>query len=322
MEKHDKEYWIKKKEELDKEIGSIESELAHIALCLTSVNCTEKERHYYGCEEPKLQKKHEELLQERNNVEYEICQFKKFDKARFLKNFRLLLNEKNKKIGDIEKEAGVAAGYVSRLESGKIAADPSVEFVLTAANVLGVTVEKLVNGDFSALSPTEEYVSKFLNTLIADTQTDRIAWYKESVFDLSCVGSDYNGDTEHPLFRGTFSGDGRPTGGEYYSRFSSGEEIQVADNFYHANLPMTDQKIYITSVNEDVFGQILHYYEIYLVDGRANVKPVCSDSVCCDRLKKEIAVLYKEIETASSHLHIDDSVRNILNLYMEELPFN
>ena len=65
-------------------------------------------------------------------------------------------------------------------------------------------------------------------------------------------------------------------------------------------------------------------FEVYLVN-RGGVKPLgCSDFVCGE-VSRQIQNLYKVIVDADSNLGINDEVKSIIDLYMnedEELPFN
>ena len=65
-----------------------------------------------------------------NNLETELADYKNFDKKLCLKNIRDLLKDKPEvKIGQIEKDAGVSAGYMSRLEKPDNNAEPSMNFI-------------------------------------------------------------------------------------------------------------------------------------------------------------------------------------------------
>ena len=278
----------------------------------------------YEVEDEKLLREREKYEQELQELEKDLEELKNFKRTRFLKNFRHYLNKAGVKLGDVERKAGVTAGYISRLESGKISADPSIEFILTAANLLGVSVEQLVNEEYAELSPTEEYIVKVIETMIEDTAADKIVWYKETPWELECIGADYEGNTDHPLFSAVYgsgeSGYPEPKGTGYNSLFPRGD-VAVEGNFYHGTLPATKSTVYITNIKEELFGKSNIILEMYMVDEKQRVKPICASDVCCVRVKNSMEALYREIETASSHLHIDDSVRNAFDMYMDKLPF-
>ena len=67
------------------------------------------------------------------------------------------------KIGQIEKEAGIRLGYMSRLEKDGNTSEPSMEFVVTAAKLLKVSVDTLISVDLTGLTPTEQYITSFFD---------------------------------------------------------------------------------------------------------------------------------------------------------------
>lgn len=131
--------------------------------------------------------------------------YKNFDKTICFSNIRELLRTKTDvKIGQIEKEAGVSPGYMSRLEKEGSTAEPSVEFVVTAANLLGVSIDTLISINLMELTPTEQYISRFFDKLKADTLDEKLDWIKETKVEIDKLISDMD-FAFHPLFsRETF----------------------------------------------------------------------------------------------------------------------
>ena len=126
---------------------------------------------------------------------------KNFNKSICFSNIRELLKDNpDVKIGQIEKEAGIRLGYMSRLEKGDNTAEPSVEFIVTAAKLLNVSVDTLITMDLANLTPTEKYLVSFIEKLKSDTIQDKINWSIETPFELSRCGVDCNGECDHPLF--------------------------------------------------------------------------------------------------------------------------
>ena len=126
---------------------------------------------------------------------------KNFNKSICFSNIRELLKDNpDVKIGQIEKEAGIRLGYMSRLEKGDNTAEPSVEFIVTAAKLLNVSVDTLITMDLANLTPTEKYLVSFIEKLKSDTIQDKINWSVETPFELSRCGVDCNGECDHPLF--------------------------------------------------------------------------------------------------------------------------
>ncbi|ORT99074.1 hypothetical protein D081_2253 [Anaerovibrio sp. JC8] len=127
--------------------------------------------------------------------------YKNFDKKVCFSNIRELISKNNDvKIGQIEREAGVRLGYMSRLEKEGNTAEPSVEFVVSAAKLLHVSIDTLISVDLTDLTPTEQYIAKFFDKLKEDTLADKLDWVRETVDDLNHIDVDRDGDIEHPLF--------------------------------------------------------------------------------------------------------------------------
>lgn len=124
-----------------------------------------------------------------------------FNKNICFSNIRELLKHNHDvKIGQIEKEAGVRLGYMSRLEKEGNTAEPSIRFIITAAKLLNVSLDTLVTINISSLTPHEEYINKFFDKLKADTIADKLDWNKETALHLNNLETDINGDTSHNLF--------------------------------------------------------------------------------------------------------------------------
>lgn len=124
-----------------------------------------------------------------------------FNKYRCFNNIRFLLKEKNDvKIGQIEKEAGVSLGYMSRMEKPENTSEPSVEFIVTAARMLNVSLDVLLFTDMAAMNPTEKYLAKLMQKLNKDTIEDKLEWHRHSADSLNRMETDMNGYVEHPLF--------------------------------------------------------------------------------------------------------------------------
>ena len=92
-----------------------------------------------------------------------------FDKNRCLNNIYFLVKEKNLKIGDLEAGAGVSIGYISRLNKDDSKATPSIEFLVSVADKLDVTIDALIQYDYTTPTASERYVMDFLDRLIQKT---------------------------------------------------------------------------------------------------------------------------------------------------------
>lgn len=124
---------------------------------------------------------------------------REFDKKLMFDNIAYLLRETGKKIGEVENESGVSAGYISRTSKDQNA-KPGIEFIVRIADALHVGIDTLLGIDLSTLTPTERYLLTFLEKLRGDTVADKLDWNRESSNSLNRMETDINGNVEHPLF--------------------------------------------------------------------------------------------------------------------------
>ena len=161
----------------------------------------------YGTEED-IKIRYKEIEKERNiwvgyltKLEILLNESKNFNKKRCFSNIRELLRQNpDVKIGQIEKEAGIRLGYMSRLEKEGNTSEPSMEFIVSAAKLLKVSIDTLISVDLTGLTPTEQYIINFFDKLKADTLKDKLDWNRETAFNLNRMEPDMNGWVYHPLF--------------------------------------------------------------------------------------------------------------------------
>lgn len=123
---------------------------------------------------------------------------KVFNRNRFLRNLFFSIKQSGKKMGELESEIGVSAGYISRL--GKGTAVPSVEVIMKLAEVLNISVDMLLKKDIDKLNDQEKYLMKFLNRLNDQTLSREVSWEVQTAESLRSVSEDVNGNATHPLF--------------------------------------------------------------------------------------------------------------------------
>lgn len=253
------------------------------------------------------------LQAEINGLHYIIDHKKNFNKLRVFKNIRELLKIKNIKLGQLEKDAGTQPGYMSRLEREGNTSDPSIEFIVTAAKTLEVSLDTLINGSVGEVSPTEIYLLKFMSGLIDDTRDDTLNWKKESKALLENVYPSDFGCASHPLFSVQQSDpyEYRTSSIYYDSRFFPFDEIKVDGDCYVTELPGTETEAYLMKCRKEDADS---FYELYLIKGGIN--PVCCSIQCCEEVADMMDSLYKEIGLASKHVHLDKNTQEIISQYL------
>ena len=249
---------------------------------------------------------------------------RKFNKALCIQNIRYLLSKKNVRLGDIERASGNSPGYLSRLEKPDNTTDPSIEFLMNAAEMLGVGLDELTKGKMEELSPNEEILVAFMEKLLKDTKDDELNWIPE----LSALHAAYEKagpqeDCPHLLYRmdvyvDEATGDTIPDGWGYASRFFQGESIIVCGTSYHVSLGDTGNEIYIMKCGERGNDAISPepFYEMYHVDCAKEVNPVCCSRYSQGKIAIELEKLYKQIQESNGHVRLSVSTKNMMELYL------
>ena len=109
---------------------------------------------------------------------------KAFDKHLFFANTRYLLKQTDLKLGELERKAGREPGYMARLEKAGNTTDPTIEFVATVSEELGVSIDYLTRLSLTEITPDDDYKLRFLEKLKTDTFSGKLTWHKEKREEL------------------------------------------------------------------------------------------------------------------------------------------
>lgn len=260
-----------------------------------------------------------------------------FNKTLCFSNIRELIKDNpDVKIGQIEKEAGIRLGYMSRLEKGDNAAEPSVEFIVTAAKLLNVSVDTLISVDLANLTATEKYLVSFIEKLKSDTIAEKINWDVESDYDLNRYLTDINGNSMHPLFSlETFY---RQSECEYPEQVT--ENVYVSKTFGPNtcingdcfNLRLKNgSTFYLMNLVKDVHrtkdeSAFVKEAVMYVPRGKTQVLATTQDEYPIGHLLEE---LYSTVKDRMKHPQVNNDVMTAIDAFMkddleddpEELPF-
>lgn len=254
----------------------------------------------------------------------EIDQVKMFDRERCIESITLLLDLKGKKLGNIEKLSGNAAGYLSRMRSGKSNADPNIEFLVTAASELDVSLDMLVVSEIKEMTQTEEYLLKFLDKLALDTRADNVTWIREHPSELDKLEVEFSYDDEpyvdHPFFTIDVvnEGDHNSYRAVYDSQFFKRSGVKLGGDCYNAKLPNSDSSLYIMSCgkgDDSITWKCEKFYELYMRAGNGSVSPICNTMDVCSPIMTAVDSLVKEIKLSVTHVHMDDQVKKAIDEY-------
>lgn len=260
------------------------------------------------------QKELSELMKTRTDISKKIKTLqergdKNFDKYKLFKNIRELANKKNIRLGQIERDSGCQAGYMSRLEKPENTTDPTVEFVVTAAKTLEVSIDLLIYSDFMDMTPTEVYISKFIERLIKDTRGDEIVWKSTS-----------NGkDRFRPLFKTKQNQDAKKDVLVYSSRFFPDKKLDCSYKSFCAELGESEAYIYLMRCldSEPETKRITEFFEVYIIDSDEVVHPVFCTAQTGKAMVSLVDRLYEEVEESIAHIHVNNDIKEIIDAYMK-----
>ena len=266
-----------------------------------------------------------------NNILDEYITGKKFfDKYKCFQNIRKLMREKNVKLGQIESEAGVRTGYMSRLEKSDNDSEPGILFLVAAADLLGVTMDELIFSDPNELTEDERYVNEFLHDLIRDTDSHDLRWVKENEKILNNVYFLPNRNIpEHPLLSeddNQIDDDGMPMLVHYISPFYRESNIRVK-SCYSTSLPDTESEVFLVwcgVAEDDKEIPESEFYEVYVTDEEDIANPICNTLKSASTISATMNSLFKLASSDAANVHINKNARSVIDAYRrrhQPLPF-
>lgn len=243
-----------------------------------------------------------------------------FDKNRFFLNLSILVKEKGKKLGELEKDAGVSTGYLSRVRK-EGSNNPSLEVVVALASLLGVSVDKLIYGDLFEPTATENYLLTFIHKLTADTNAGDLLWGKQNKLSFMPLTLDAREELEaHPLMLASDDEDDR--GVCYNSSFHGlREKARVVDDCFCADIGGGDafflMCIGVKSDPDNINSQLTREYELYYVNNYNQRNGICH-AVCdpTDIFYLALQQLYDAATEQGCHAQVNPDVRRIIDWYM------
>ena len=246
-----------------------------------------------------------------------------FNKNLLLDNIVYLVKERNLKIGEVETQAGVSPGYISRNRDGNT--KPGIEFIINIANVLNIGIDTLLFVDLSALTPTEKYLIGFLKKLNKDTSEDKLNWNIEKQGYLNNLETDYEGQIDHPLFQyGTIYGPGETgypevLGGHvYFNSASFGEDTIIGDECYNLRLK-NGTILYLMCVEKEKPGTTGadSAKEIWMFKPYSGSEYICSNDSSMP-FSHLVDSLYSAVKENSRHPKVKQEIKYVIDAFMKD----
>ena len=248
-----------------------------------------------------------------------------FNKEILFDNIYYLLNEQGKKIGEFETETGVSPGYVSRAsKEGNM--KPGIDFIMSAADVLNISIDTLLKVSLSGLTPTERYMVSFLNKLENDTVSDRLAWQVETKDFLNYgLEADESGNTGHPLFHERqFYEKSEIDYPSFVTRvvFTSnayGPTTYIDGDCYKLRMK-NNSVLYVMKISKSAYDKRekdVKATEIWLCKGMEDCQFLCSTK-SAGPLAAQILNLYEIINEEFKHPKLKKDVRDVIDAFMAD----
>ena len=250
-----------------------------------------------------------------------------FDKSRLISNIYYLAKKKNIKIGDIETKAGVSLGYISRLNKEENKTVPNIEFLVSVANSLGVSLDSLLENDFSTRTFDENKIISFLDKLTAQTKAYQIAWECETADDI--FSHDENEYTRRPVMYHRKNPD-KESSEYYFNSFyhQKNKRTKIADSYHAVLNPTTDLFLVESIFSACINGESVMPYDLELymcVSGK--LYPVCSQyrdententTFIPTPFVNLMDALYTAVKETVSQSNLSLEARNAIDFYLKD----
>lgn len=226
-----------------------------------------------------------------------------FNRALFGRNIKYLAEQKNIKIGALEEEVKVSAGYFSRLanEYGKTSS-LIMDVICGVADILKVSVNTLISTDLTGLTPNERFLSTFFDKVEKDSSQEIIHWDCQTKERLCNVDFQAN----HPLFYKDIY--------DYNCVSCSNQNIAISDDCYKTVI--MGKGFYLMKIMNSKSNS--SGYELYFTSKNENYLIV--EQVCTvyekSRLYAQVDDLYTVAADSSSLVKLSSSVKSMIQDYI------
>ena len=253
-----------------------------------------------------------------------ITMMEKYDGKLFFRNVDYLIKQQKRKVGEIEREAGVSTGYIARTSkagTGKV----GIGFIMAVASILGVKLDILLKVDLSGLDATETYLLSFLTKLINDTDNDLLTWKCEDETYLNALSLNSNRYERHPLFNRKdpelLADDSyKSSDCSVFKSNSFGLNTKISGGCYNTQLKngaclyvMSIERVPVPGSNnpKDVAR------EVWLTMNGHKPQYLCSDWGGAN-LASVVDILYRAVQESFHRPKISQNCRDIIDAFMED----
>ena len=126
-----------------------------------------------------------------------------YNRSNFINNLQYYMQGKGITTHQLEEDAQLSRGYISRLCSDASTGNPQINNVVSIANALGVSVETLVFGNQLDMTENEKLIITMLERFMDDTKNRTLIWTEDNVSSYTALAEplvNYFINMRHPLF--------------------------------------------------------------------------------------------------------------------------
>lgn len=240
-----------------------------------------------------------------------------YSKKRFLSNLGYLMKKKNVRIGEIETAANLSAGYFSRIKGEENDSQcPNIEALYAIAEKLDVSLDFLLNAELTSLNDSEEYLLKFINWLIKNTEIGKLDWKKQYMEDVT-------NDGKHPLNHWVAEVGYNSDPYLVYDSLFTNKQLEIANDVCYLDLE-DNKRIYLvqcrfTDQEESPFMQ----YEMYMMLGKEKRKVANGGDDTKSVFEKTLSNLFSFALKSSNDVKLEGDVKEEIKKFMDiiDLPF-
>lgn len=234
-------------------------------------------------------------------------------------NIEHLISNTDMKKGDFETKAGVKKGYLSSISDEMSTTVPPTMFLVKASELLGVSIDDLVNRNLEELSKDDYLTCTFIRKLINQTDKQEIYWEQQTLSEIEEKLAD--NVLPNSLYESNYDEIIDIVFISYISAFYSYTE--VVGSIYMVSLAY-DAVVYIVPVKykEEAHESEIINYELYMGTFYDPMSDEEIEPVVCSRksnvVNDYLAELYKSISASVKKSFLSDSTRRIMRGYLED----
>ena len=221
----------------------------------------------------------------------------------FIKNIRFWLGQCNKSIGEFEiNELKMSRGYISRLEKSPNLF-PELDVLIRVAQIMDITIDFLINEDFSTIGDNTKLIHDLISKLRNDTISGKIEWKTEGGSYIFYDGAEYKRENVNSEYKAYASMS------PFYAEYANGQVICLQPFQLKGK-----------SKNRKTIRKL--GYELYIEEGSSkkntNKILICYSDTVIDTIAHELHELALIIDQKLNDIKLDDkatkAINNILNM--------